>query len=98
MSAPSGTVMLEPSKSSPNGLVAPAQALREEPLGDGVERQAVLRPGEAVALVGEQHVGDRELLAPASPSTIWSASACFTRGSLAPWPMSSGRLMRVRRA
>ena len=26
-------------------------------------------------------------------STIWSLSACFTRGSLAPWPMSSGLLI-----
>ena len=25
--------------------------------------------------------------------TIWSLSACFTRGSFAPWPMSSGLLI-----
>src|SRR5690606_10343145 len=45
-----------------DGLGAAAQALGQETLGDGVEGLAVFRAGEAVAFVGEQHVGDRDVL------------------------------------
>lgn len=43
-------------------LQAAAQALAQEAFGHCVERLAVFRAAEAVAFVGEQHVGDRNVL------------------------------------
>ena len=62
----------------------------------GVEVDPVLGAGEAVALVGIEDVGR---LAPffSIAATICSDSACFTRGSLAPWPIRSGRTIRSAR-
>ena len=45
-------------------LGAAAQVRGEERLGDGVERDAVLRHGKAVPLLGVQHVGDGQALGP----------------------------------
>ncbi len=72
-------------------LDAPAQVLARNASTMAKKRHAVLGAGEAVALVGEQHIGDRQASWRFMASTIWSASACLTRGSLAPWPIRSGR-------
>ena len=86
------TTAVEPGYLSPwHRLAAAAEVLGQERLGAGVEVDPVLRPGEAVALVGVDHVGDARRLFFSIASTICSDSACFTRGSFAPWPISSGR-------
>ena len=48
-------------------LVAAAEVLGQERLGHGVERQAVLRPGEAVAFVGDTARRSPGSSSPASP-------------------------------
>src|SRR4051794_22634761 len=45
----------------PDGLIAPPEALRQEPLTDRVERQPVLRACKAMPLVRVEHIGDRKL-------------------------------------
>ena len=62
--APSRTSSLAPSKSLPIGSARPPEMGHQERLGDGVERQPVLRDGKAVPLLRVQHVGHGQILGP----------------------------------
>src|SRR5581483_1928060 len=42
-------------------LIPPSQAFREKSLADGIERQPILRPGEAMPLIRVQYVRHRNL-------------------------------------
>ena len=62
VAAPSRTSNLAPAKSPPIGSARPPRVRRQERLRDGVEREAVLRHGKAVPLLGVEHVGDGQAL------------------------------------
>src|SRR5215210_7076559 len=65
----------------------------EEAFRGRVELEAVFGAGETVAFVLEEEVFVVYAFL-LHAATICSDSACFTRGSLAPWAMSIGILMR----
>ena len=60
-SAPTGTVTLVPSKSSPMGSYRPPRCPGEKRFGYGVERQSILRSVKAVSSVRVQQICHRDV-------------------------------------
>ena len=75
-SAPTGTVTLVPSKSSPMGSYRPPRCPGEKRFGYGVERQSILRSGKSRVLRPCTADMSPGCLHPASHGPIWLYSAC----------------------